>query len=106
MVYALRVPSSNTETDRLEYVIHDLGDVRSKCGAGHVQQDGFVAASNIESYAARTDGVFVRDYAADWNGVAFVMISHQRNLVGCLGARLDLTQCAFVGRSPHRNVFD
>src|SRR5258708_36040860 len=104
MIYLLSVASSDSKTNRLPHTIHDLCDVCSKCGARHIDEDGFVAASNIESHAARTDRFFVRDYAANRNGVALVMVGHQRNLIGCLCASLDLTECAFVWRSPHGNV--
>src|SRR5260370_29906898 len=101
MIYSLLVASSDSKTNRVPYAIHDLGDVRSKCRASHIEQNGFVTASNIESYAARTDRVFVRYYSADWHGIAFVMIRHQRNLVGCLGISLDLAQYACVWWTPH-----
>src|SRR5713101_2832672 len=106
MTYLFGVAPPYAETDRLEYVIHDLGNVCPKCRAGHIEQDRFVTASDIESDAAWTDRIFVRDYSADWDGIAFVMVGHQRNLVGCLCARLDLTECAFVGWTPNWNVVD
>jgi hypothetical protein len=54
MVYSLSVPPSNTETDGLEYVIHDFANARPKWRALHIEQYGFVATSDIESDAART----------------------------------------------------
>src|ERR1700674_738018 len=106
MVYVLRVAPSNSKANRLPYTIHDFSDVGPKCRTGYIQQDSFVATSDIESDSARTDRVFVSDHSADWNGVAFVMIGHQCNLVGCLRTRFDLTECAFVWRTPHWNIVD
>src|SRR6266404_7592464 len=65
-----------------------------------------VTGSDIETNPARTDRILVSHYAADRDGVAFVMVGHQGNFVRCLGTRFDLTQCAFVGRPPHRYVVD
>jgi hypothetical protein len=47
----------------------------------------------------RDDQIFVRNYSANWDGIALVMVRHQRNLVGCLAARLDLAQCPFLWRT-------
>src|SRR5258708_3183709 len=106
MIYSLSVSASDSKADRLPYAIHDLCDVCSKCRARHIEEHGFVAARDIESDAARTDGVFVGNYSADWHGIALVMIGHQSNFVCCLRTRLDLTECAFVRRTPHGNVVD
>src|SRR6202158_5877791 len=106
MIYLLSVAPSTPKTDRLPNGIRDFCDVRSKCRARHIEQDGFVAASNIESNATRADRIFVRDHTADWHGIAFVMVGHQRSLIGCLGTRFDLAKCAFVQRTAHWNVGD
>src|SRR6266403_741186 len=106
MVYLLRVAPSNSKTNRVPHVIHDLADIRSKCRAGHIEQDGLVAASDIESDATRTNRVFVRDHSADWDGIAFVMVGHQCDLVSCLGTCLDLTERTLVRRTPHWDVVD
>src|SRR5260221_708355 len=106
MIYWLLVAPSDPEADRLEYIVHDLADVCSKRRARHIQQDSLVATSDIESDAAWTDRVSVRDDSADWHRVALVVIRHQSHLIGCLGARLDLTQRAFVWLTPYGNVVD
>src|SRR4029077_8690514 len=104
MVYPLLVAPPDSKANRLGHTIHDFRNVLPKHSAGHIQQDGLVTTSDVESNSARTDRVFVGDHSADWHGIAFVMVAHQRNLVGCLGTRLDLAQCAFIWRTPHRNV--
>ncbi len=104
MIDALVVFPADAEADDRPDVVHDAVNVGAKFSGGHVHTDGFVAAGDVVTDAGRADGVFVGDDPADGDGVAFVVVGHERDFVGGEGAGFDLGDGTGLGRAPDGNV--
>jgi len=104
MVYRFVILAPDTKAEEPPHVIHDVHDIAAHLAGGRIRADGLVAAGDVIADAGRADAVFIRHHAADRHGVTFVMVGHERHLVGCPRAVLNLRERAFIyGRTPHRN---
>ena len=92
----------NAERNRSPYIIHDSVDMWFHFRRGDIQKNRLIAAGDIVADPCRIQLVFVGHHAADGNSVAQMMIRHQRNRVGFLGAVDNLIDSVVQRVAPNR----
>ncbi len=101
------VRATDTERDVANHVVHDRGHLWFDVGFCGVGADGEVAARDVETDARDRYLVLIRDYAADWLGVALVSVGAENGLVAARRqTRLNLLDRRFVVLTKnHRGAF-
>src|ERR1700719_2020782 len=103
MFDALVIPPPHSETHRIPYLVHDALDVWAQFLAWHIDEHGFVAARDVVTNSRRADRVFIGNDSANRDGVALVVIGHQRNPIRRPRASLDLRNRASFRIAPNGN---
>ena len=84
------VLTANAKRDRAPDIIHDGFDMGLDLSCGYIETGGLIAAGNIITDAGRAYLVVVGHDATDGHAIAQVMISHEREGCGFVGAVDDL----------------
>src|SRR5438105_4176663 len=103
MFHALVVPPAHPEAHRIPDVVHDALNICAQLFARHIDEHGFIAASDVIANARWANRVLVRYNSADRHRIALMMIGHQRDSVCGARARFDLRNRAILRVAPHRN---
>lgn len=102
VVYAFVIPPAHAQANDANNLVHDRRNAVLYVREGRVRKHRLIPAADVKPHARGADRIPVGSDASDGHRVAFMMIGHHGNLVGGLGASLDLSKRALVyGSSPN-----